>query len=33
MTYRVEDSNANPYVFSPSVDWNTFSEPNIIHAY
>ena len=33
LRYRVHDENAEPLIFEPQVDWATFSEPNIIHAY
>jgi hypothetical protein len=29
----VHDEGAAPLVFQPQVDWQTFTEPNIIHAY
>ncbi len=31
--YSVPDDAADPLVFEPHVDWETFHEPNIIHAY
>jgi hypothetical protein len=31
--YRVEDEGAEPLVFEPHIDWETFAEPNILHAY
>ncbi len=31
--YSVEENDAQPLVFEPHVDWDTFTEPNIIHAY
>ena len=27
------DEGAAPLVFMPQVDWQNFTEPNIIHAY
>jgi hypothetical protein len=30
---QVKDEGAKPLVFMPDVDWGTFREPNIIHAY
>jgi hypothetical protein len=33
MHYRVEEAGAAPLVFEPHIDWETFVEPNIIHAY
>ena len=30
---RVEVGNGNPLLFEPEVDWRSFSEPNILHAY
>jgi hypothetical protein len=30
---RVAEEGAAPLVFEPHIDWDTFSEPNIIHAY
>jgi len=32
-TEPVHDEGAAPLVFMPHVDWQTFTEPNIIHAY
>jgi hypothetical protein len=29
----VYDEGAEPLVFSPQVDWQSFAEPNIIDAY
>ena len=29
----VHDAAASPLVFSPQVDWATFEEPNITHAF
>jgi hypothetical protein len=28
-----QDEGADPLVFMPEIDWQNFSEPNIIHAY
>jgi len=33
LKYRVRQKDARPLVFEPKVDWETFEEPNIIHAY
>jgi len=33
LRYRIEEGGAEPLVFEPHVDWATFTEPNIIHAY
>ena len=30
---RAYDEGAEPLVFTPNIDWATFTEPNIIHAY
>jgi hypothetical protein len=29
----VHTRTATPLMFEPEVDWQTFTEPNIIHAY
>jgi len=31
--FHLAQEDAEPLVFSPDVDWATFDEPNIIHAY
>jgi hypothetical protein len=31
--YRVEEDRARPMVFEPSIDWDTFTEPNILDAF
>jgi len=33
MRYRVQEEATEPLVFCPQIDWKTFAEPNIIHAY
>jgi hypothetical protein len=33
MKFSVREREANPLVFMPDVDWNTFAEPNITRAY
>jgi hypothetical protein len=33
LKYRVRERDARPLMFEPRVDWDTFEEPNIIHAY
>ncbi len=33
MRYRVQTPDAEPLIFEPDLDWATFAEPNIIHAY
>jgi hypothetical protein len=30
---RVVEEGAEPLMFEPSINWATFQEPNIIHAY
>ena len=33
LRFRLRDETAEPLVFSPRVDWATFKEPNIAHAF
>lgn len=33
LRYRVDQTDAAPLVFEPLIDWTTFTEPNIIHAF
>jgi hypothetical protein len=33
MNYQVREAEADPLVFMPDIDWASFTEPNIIHAY
>jgi hypothetical protein len=33
MEVSVHDEGAEPLVFMPQIDWETFAEPNIIDAY
>jgi hypothetical protein len=33
MTYQVKEKGARPLLFEPNVNWDNFTEPNIIHAY
>ena len=33
MNYQVLNTDAEPFVFMPNVNWETFKEPNIINAY
>jgi hypothetical protein len=33
LKHQTRQGGAKPLVFSPQIDWNTFTEPNIIHAY
>jgi hypothetical protein len=33
LKYRVHEEQAKPLVFEPHIEWATFQEPNIIHAY
>jgi hypothetical protein len=33
LQYRVKDEEAEPLVFEPLIDWQTFTEPNIIDAF
>jgi hypothetical protein len=30
MKYQVDQEGANPLVFSPQIDWESFSKPDII---
>jgi hypothetical protein len=30
MNFEVAQKNANPYIFSPQIDWGSFTAPNII---
>jgi hypothetical protein len=30
LKYQVEDKGAYPLVFQPQIDWESFTEPNII---
>jgi hypothetical protein len=30
---RVREPDARPLVFEPAVDWEQFTEPNIVHGY
>lgn len=30
---RIGEEGADPLVFQPHINWATFPEPNIIHAY
>jgi hypothetical protein len=30
MKYQVDQEGANPLVFHPQIDWESFSKPNII---
>ena len=31
--YELHANDAQPLVFGPHINWETFAEPNIIHAY
>lgn len=31
--YELHAGEAQPLVFEPHINWETFTEPNIIHAY
>lgn len=33
MDWSVRTPGADPWVFEPSIDWQGFSAPNIIHDY
>ena len=33
LRYQVHNEGAQPLVFEPHVEWVTFTEPNIIHAF
>jgi hypothetical protein len=33
LRYSVNEKGAEPLVFEPHINWETFTEPNIIHAY
>jgi hypothetical protein len=33
LKFQVNDADAGSLVFLPDLDWDTFTEPNIIHAY
>ena len=33
LRYRVDEEEAEPLVFEPHINWATFTDPNIIHAY
>ena len=33
LKHRIADGRARPLLFEPDIDWATFVEPNIIHAY
>ena len=33
LRFGLRDETAEPLVFSPQVDWATFEEPNITHAF
>jgi hypothetical protein len=33
MRHQVREADADPLVFMPDIDWPSFTEPNIIHAY
>jgi hypothetical protein len=33
LRYRVDQKDAEPLVFQPLIDWATFAEPHIIHAF
>jgi len=33
MKFRIKQKEAKPLVFSPQVDWASFSEPNIIQSF
>jgi hypothetical protein len=33
LRYRVNEPDAQPLVFEPHINWETFTEPNIIYTY
>ncbi len=33
MNWQVLSAGADPYVFEPHIDWQSFSAPSIIHDY
>ncbi|GIK41142.1 MAG: hypothetical protein BroJett011_49750 [Chloroflexota bacterium] len=33
LRFRITEPEAEPLVFEPQINWETFTEPNIIHAY
>jgi hypothetical protein len=33
LKYRVEEEGAQPLIFEPHVNWETFTGPNIIDVY
>jgi hypothetical protein len=33
LKHQIADGSARPLLFEPGIDWATFAEPNIIHAY
>jgi hypothetical protein len=33
LKYSVNEEGAELLVFEPHINWQTFTEPNIIHAY
>jgi hypothetical protein len=33
MNFKIGSENAEPLVFSPQVNWESFSDPNIIQAF
>ena len=33
MQYEAELAGSKPMFFEPQIDWPTFTEPNIVHAY
>jgi hypothetical protein len=33
LQFKLAQPEASPLIFSPDVDWENFTEPNIIHAY
>jgi hypothetical protein len=33
LNFQVKSEGANPLVFEPTVEWETFREPNIIDGY
>ena len=33
LTYKIFGGSTRPLLFEPEIDWSTFAEPDITHAY
>jgi hypothetical protein len=33
LKHQIADGSNRPLLFEPEIDWATFAEPNITHAY